>query len=246
MSSQGTDMTHTTGASSVRWKVGFLLSAAALVALFQRVSISVAGDSIMREFQFSQTRMGTVFSAFVLGYTLFQVPGGMLADPLGNQESAGLGDGLMELVYLSDRSDWKDLLAHWARCFEYAHRPSLPLRDFSGTTLSLQHSPGGKLVPSQRKSKWQRASVDWNQPGFPSDASYRFVDCSELELAKFILPCCIALAIGRSCVEFLRQGLPVPTLRCESRRGKSHFGRYSTEPGLPQGFTVALVPVMER
>ena len=76
-------------ASSVRWKVGFLLSAAALVALFQRVSISVAGDSIMREFQFSQTRMGTVFSAFVLGYTLFQVPGGMLADRWGTKKVLG-------------------------------------------------------------------------------------------------------------------------------------------------------------
>src|SRR4030095_12448572 len=115
-----------------------------------------------------------------------------------------------------------------------------------GTTLSLQHSPGGKLVPSQRKSKWQRARVDWHQPRFSSDASHRFMDRSDLELAKFILPCCIALAIGRSCVEFLRQGLSVPTLRCESCRGESHCGRYSTEPGLPQGFTVALIPVMER
>jgi ACS family glucarate transporter-like MFS transporter len=76
-------------ASSVRWKVGILLSAAALVAFFQRVSISVAGDSIMQEFQLSQTRMGTVFSAFVLGYTLFQVPGGMLADRWGTKKVLG-------------------------------------------------------------------------------------------------------------------------------------------------------------
>ena len=76
-------------ASRVRWKVGLLLSAAALVAFFQRVSISVAGDSIMQEFHFSQTRMGTVFSAFVLGYTLFQVPGGMLADRWGTKKVLG-------------------------------------------------------------------------------------------------------------------------------------------------------------
>jgi MFS transporter, ACS family, glucarate transporter len=76
-------------ASRVHWKIGLLLSFAALVAFFQRVSISVAGDSIMREFQLSQTRMGTVFSAFVLGYTLFQVPGGMLADRWGTKRVLG-------------------------------------------------------------------------------------------------------------------------------------------------------------
>jgi len=70
-------------ASCIRWRIGALLCTVALVNFFQRVSISVAGDSMMRAFQFSQTQMGTVFSAFVLGYTLFQVPGGMLADRFG-------------------------------------------------------------------------------------------------------------------------------------------------------------------
>ena len=73
----------------VRWRVGLLLAASALAAHFQRVSISVSGDSIMQEFEFSQTKMGTVFSAFVLGYTLFQVPGGMLADRWGTKKVLG-------------------------------------------------------------------------------------------------------------------------------------------------------------
>lgn len=75
--------------SRVRWRVGVLLAASALVAMFQRVSISVSGDSIMQEFEFSQTKMGAVFSAFVLGYTLFQVPGGMLADRWGTKKVLG-------------------------------------------------------------------------------------------------------------------------------------------------------------
>jgi ACS family glucarate transporter-like MFS transporter len=37
----------------------------------------------MKTFHVTQTQMGSVFSAFVLGYTLFQVPGGMLADRFG-------------------------------------------------------------------------------------------------------------------------------------------------------------------
>ena len=70
-------------ASRIRWKIGGLLCTGALVNYFQRVNISVAGDSIMKDFQLTQTQMGTVFSAFVLGYTLFQVPGGILADRFG-------------------------------------------------------------------------------------------------------------------------------------------------------------------
>ena len=76
-------------ASRIRWKIGGLICTAAVVNFFQRVNISVAGDSIMKDFQFTQTQMGTVFSAFVLGYTLFQVPGGMLADRFGPRRVLG-------------------------------------------------------------------------------------------------------------------------------------------------------------
>jgi ACS family glucarate transporter-like MFS transporter len=45
-----------------------------------RVAITVVAPGMMREFALSQTQMGTVFSAFLIGYTLFQVPSGWLAD----------------------------------------------------------------------------------------------------------------------------------------------------------------------
>ncbi len=38
---------------------------------------------MMREFGLSQIAMGRVFSAFLVGYALFQIPGGMLADRFG-------------------------------------------------------------------------------------------------------------------------------------------------------------------
>ena len=76
-------------ASRIRWKMGGLLCTVAVVNFFQRVNISVAGDSIMKDFQLTQTQMGTVFSAFLLGYTLFQVPGGMLADRFGPRRVLG-------------------------------------------------------------------------------------------------------------------------------------------------------------
>jgi ACS family glucarate transporter-like MFS transporter len=60
-----------------------LLSATATAGYLCRVNVSVAGALLMGEFGLSQIQMGRVFSAFLLGYALFQVPGGMLADRWG-------------------------------------------------------------------------------------------------------------------------------------------------------------------
>src|SRR5947199_1418457 len=45
-----------------------------------RVAPSSVAPQIMQEFGLSQTEMGTVFSAFLLGYTFMQMPSGWLAD----------------------------------------------------------------------------------------------------------------------------------------------------------------------
>jgi ACS family glucarate transporter-like MFS transporter len=60
-----------------------LLSATATASYLCRVNVSVTGALLMKEFAFSQIQMGRVFSAFLLGYALFQVPAGMLADRWG-------------------------------------------------------------------------------------------------------------------------------------------------------------------
>jgi ACS family glucarate transporter-like MFS transporter len=64
------------------WLVGLLFATAAASYLC-RVNVSVAGALMMKEFGLSQVVMGRVFSAFLLGYALFQVPAGMLADRYG-------------------------------------------------------------------------------------------------------------------------------------------------------------------
>ena len=45
-----------------------------------RTAITVVAPGVMRDFDLSQAQMGTVFSAFLFGYTLCQVPSGWLAD----------------------------------------------------------------------------------------------------------------------------------------------------------------------
>jgi ACS family glucarate transporter-like MFS transporter len=65
------------------WLLVGLLSWTATASYLCRVNVSVAGAQIMNEFGLSQIQMGRVFSAFLLGYALFQIPGGMLADRWG-------------------------------------------------------------------------------------------------------------------------------------------------------------------
>jgi ACS family glucarate transporter-like MFS transporter len=57
-----------------------LLAVAASAGYVCRVAVTVVAPGIMHDFGLSQTQMGTVFSAFLVGYTLFQVPSGWLAD----------------------------------------------------------------------------------------------------------------------------------------------------------------------
>ena len=57
-----------------------------LISLFMyidRACISTAKDPIAGDLGLSDNQMGWVLSAFALGYALFQVPGGLMADRFG-------------------------------------------------------------------------------------------------------------------------------------------------------------------
>ena len=69
--------------TNIRWLLigwTFLISA---IAYLDRVNISIAGKSIAKEYGLTDIQLGYVFSAFVLGYALFQAPCGRLADRFG-------------------------------------------------------------------------------------------------------------------------------------------------------------------
>ncbi len=67
------------------WPWVGLLCATATASYLCRVNVSVAGALLMDELHLSQAQMGRVFSAFLLGYALFMVPGGALADRWGTR-----------------------------------------------------------------------------------------------------------------------------------------------------------------
>ncbi|MEM6803670.1 MAG: MFS transporter, partial [Bacteroidota bacterium] len=66
-----------------RWIVSLGMFLLALLLYIDRVCISVAKEPIGSSLELSDKAMGWVLSIFALGYALFQVPGGMMADKWG-------------------------------------------------------------------------------------------------------------------------------------------------------------------
>ena len=60
-----------------------LLSLFSLVGYVLRMNISVAAPYMMTDLHLDKVQMGQVFSAFMIGYALFQVPWGLSGDRLG-------------------------------------------------------------------------------------------------------------------------------------------------------------------
>ena len=67
----------------IRWVLIFWMFVISAVAYLDRVNISIAQRSIEQEFRIDDIQLGWVFSAFGLGYALFQPLGGRLADLFG-------------------------------------------------------------------------------------------------------------------------------------------------------------------
>jgi len=72
-----------TGTGRVRWLLVFWLFVLSAISYLDRVNISIAGSALADEYHLSQVKLGWIFSAFLLGYALFQTPGGWLVDRLG-------------------------------------------------------------------------------------------------------------------------------------------------------------------
>lgn len=75
----------------MRWALIFWMFVMSAIAYLDRVNISIAGKSLARDFHIDDVHLGWVFSAFVLGYALFQAPGGRLADRFGPRWIVTLG-----------------------------------------------------------------------------------------------------------------------------------------------------------
>jgi MFS transporter, ACS family, glucarate transporter len=69
--------------SRVRWRVILCTFIVAAVSYLDRNNISIAASSLQREFALTDVQLGTVFSAFILGYAFTQPLAGRIADRFG-------------------------------------------------------------------------------------------------------------------------------------------------------------------
>ncbi|MGE0825909.1 MAG: MFS transporter [Candidatus Binatia bacterium] len=66
-----------------RWLIVGLIFCMGVLMFIDRVNISIAAKYIMPEYNLTNVQMGSIFSAFVLGYAILQIPGGWLGDRFG-------------------------------------------------------------------------------------------------------------------------------------------------------------------
>ncbi|MBV8893778.1 MAG: MFS transporter [Acidobacteria bacterium] len=70
-------------ATHIRWGILASVVAVTILTYLDRLNLGIAGKYIQDELSFSTHTMGWVLSAFLLGYSLFQVPGGWAGDRFG-------------------------------------------------------------------------------------------------------------------------------------------------------------------
>ncbi len=69
--------------TAVRWRILAILVLASFISYTLRYNVSVAAPAMMDDLGLSEIQFGWVLAAFLTGYTLFQLPGGMLGDRFG-------------------------------------------------------------------------------------------------------------------------------------------------------------------
>ena len=81
----------------VRWIIFAYLFAFGFLAYVQRVSIGVAAERMMPGLGFSQVEVGWLLTAFLIGYTAFQIPGGLFGERVGARRALAV-IGLLAFV----------------------------------------------------------------------------------------------------------------------------------------------------
>lgn len=74
----------------MRWLIAGMVGAFAFVSYIERMNISVAAELMMPDLGLTKIQMGQVFSSFLVGYAIFQVPAGKLGDFIGPRVTLAL------------------------------------------------------------------------------------------------------------------------------------------------------------
>lgn len=67
----------------IRWRIFAFLFGFGLIAYVQRTGVTVAAERMMPDLHLTQLQIGWIEQAFVIGYALFQLPGGLIGQRVG-------------------------------------------------------------------------------------------------------------------------------------------------------------------
>jgi MFS transporter, ACS family, glucarate transporter len=70
-------------ATNVRWVIVVLLAVTAGLTYIDRLNLGIVAKFVQEEYKFDTETMGWILGAFSLGYAIFHIPGGWLADRFG-------------------------------------------------------------------------------------------------------------------------------------------------------------------
>lgn len=74
---------NTRYATHIRWRIFSFLFGFGFIAYIQQKSLTVVAERMMPELSLSQLQIGWLEQAFVIGYALFQIPGGIFGQRFG-------------------------------------------------------------------------------------------------------------------------------------------------------------------
>jgi ACS family glucarate transporter-like MFS transporter len=87
----GVSLVYADRRTHVRFFLAFWLFVLSGVAFLDRTNLSIAGLQISTEYGLGNQRLGWIFSAFLIGYAVFQIPAGWLATRYGPRSVLTLG-----------------------------------------------------------------------------------------------------------------------------------------------------------
>src|SRR3989442_25368 len=134
--------------------VAFLVLTASSAYLC-RVDVTVVAPRLMAEFQLSQAQMGELFSAFLVGYTAFQIPSGWVAEPFGGRQSPHAPNGVFRgaEARVATSNDSVALAAFAAQLLVFGRKLHTPgLRRLRLCVLDIHlSSPGQGFRPAESR-----------------------------------------------------------------------------------------------
>jgi sugar phosphate permease len=127
----------------VRWRIVVLLMSMSFMCHFNRISMSVAGNAIIKtqQFEITEVEMGTIYSALLIIYTVFMVPAGWFSDRGGGRLALivmGFGSGLFCLL-----TGVAGLLAFSGAVL---FSSLLAIRGLLGATMAPMYPAAGRIV----------------------------------------------------------------------------------------------------